>query len=75
MTLQEDVDELMQKLNKASNEALDFKGEIITNAKGEAQFKVRVYSNVASEIELVSKEILDGLHKICRDKGIKIAGS
>lgn len=75
MTLQEDVDELMQKLNKASNESLDFKGEIITNAKGEAQFKVRVYSNVASEIELVSKEILEGLYKICRDKGIKIAGS
>ena len=74
MSLHEDVVEIIAKLNKASNESLDYKGEITTNAKGEASFKVRVYSNVTSEIETAAGEILDGLKKVCKDKGIKIAG-
>ena len=73
--LKEDVEELIEKLNRASKYALDYRGEIITNAKGEASFKVRVFSNVASEIEVAAGEILDGLKKICTEKGIKIAGT
>jgi len=73
--LKEDVEELIEKLNQMSKDALDYRGEIITNAKGEAQFKVRVFSNVTSEIEVAAGEILDGLKNICTDKGIKIAGS
>lgn len=74
MTLQDDVEELMFKLNKMANERASLKGEITTNAKGEASFKIRVYSEVASEIEQQGKEILEGLQNICNDKGIKIAG-
>jgi len=74
MTLQEDVEELMLKLNKMANEKASLKGEITTNAKGEASFKVRVYSEVAAEIEEQGKEILQGLINICNDKNIKIAG-
>ena len=73
--LKEDVEELIEKLNQMSKDALDYRGEIITNAKGEAQFKVRVFSNVTSEIEVAAGEILDGLQNICTEKGIKIAGS
>ena len=73
--LKEDVEELMEKLNRLSKDALDYRGEITTNSKGEASFKVRVFSNVTSEIEVAAGEILDGLKKICTDKRIKIAGT
>lgn len=73
--LKEDVEELIEKLNQMAKDSLDYRGEIITNAKGEAQFKVRVFSNVTSEVESATGEILDGLKKICKAKGIKIAGS
>ena len=73
--LKEDVEELIEKLNQLSKDALDYRGEITTNAKGEASFKVRVFSNVTSEIKVAAGEILDGLYNICKAKGIKIAGS
>jgi len=74
MTLEEDIAEIMFKLNKAANERASLKGEINTNAKGEASFKIRVYSELASEIELQGKEVYAALEKICTEKGIKIAG-
>lgn len=75
MTLQENVEDLFEKLNKASHDALDYRGEITTNAKGEASFKVRAFSNVPAEIVVATKEILEGFEKLCREKNIKIAGS
>lgn len=74
MTLQDDIAEIMFKLNKAANERASLKGEIITNAKGEASFKIRVYSELSSEIELQGKAVYEALEKICTEKGIKIAG-
>lgn len=73
--LKEDVEELIEKLNRIAKDSLDYRGEITTNSKGEASFKVRVFSNVTSEIEVAAGEILDGLKNICIEKGIKIAGT
>ena len=76
MTLiKEDVEELIEKLNKLAGESLHYKGEITTNAKGEASFKVRVYSDNVNEIQTSSAKILDGLKQVCKEKDIKIAGS
>ena len=74
MVLQDDVEELIANLNKLANEKASLKGEITTNAKGEASFKVRVYSELASEIETQAGQILDGLEKVCNERSIPIAG-
>ena len=75
MTLAEDVAAVLEKLNKATAEGSDYRGEIVTNTKGEASFKIRVFSNSTQEIGVAAGQIYDEFVKLCRDKGIKIAGS
>ncbi len=74
MTFQEDVLEILEKLNKASDEKLAYRGEITTNSKGEAQFKIRAFSNETAKVVSACKEIYDGFVQLCKDKQIKIAG-
>ena len=74
-TIQEDFAVILEELIKASKNASLYKGEITLNAKGEAQFKIRAYSNDPSKISPALKEIYDGLKQLCKDKQIKIAGA
>jgi len=72
---EEDIEELIKKLNQLGDERAKYKGKIWTNAKGEASFETRVLSDELQEVIDGSDKLVKGLVKICTDNSVPIAGT
>ncbi len=70
--LNEQLREIIEKLSK---DQLPYRAEITTNAKGQAQIKVRAYGETVEDIESKMSLIITSMKKVCSTADLKLATS
>jgi len=71
---EEDIEQIIQKLNALGDEKQRYKAKIHTNAKGEASFEVRVLADTQEEIQIGCTKLIETCLKVCKDNSVPVAG-
>jgi len=71
---EDDIEQIIQKLNALGDEKSRYKAKIWTNAKGEASFEVRVLADTQEEIQIGCTNLIQGCIQTCKDNSVPVAG-